>query len=61
MLPARSQIYLYDWGNTNCCLPKSALSAVLLGDFNTLKAGDYLIFDAGGEHRDVVRLQPRFG
>jgi hypothetical protein len=56
LVKANNKILLYDWGNSNCCLPKAATSAALKGDFNTLKAGDYLIFDAGREHRDVVRL-----
>lgn len=56
LLPAKNQMPLYDWGNSNCCLPQNALSAVLLGNFSSLNAGDYLIFDGGTEHRDVVRL-----
>ena len=56
LLPANNQMPLYDWGNSNCCLPKAALSTVLNGDFSSLTAGDYLIFDGGRDHRDVVRL-----
>ncbi len=56
LLPANNQMPLYDWGNSNCCLPKAALSTVLNGDFSSLAAGDYLIFDGGRDHRDVVRL-----
>ena len=54
--PVHNQMQLYDWENTNCCLPRSALSAALAGTFDQLKLGDYLIFDAGSNRRDVVRL-----
>ena len=47
---------LYEWGNANCCLPKTEFSATLAGDFEQLKIGDYLIFDGGSSQRDVVRL-----
>ena len=47
---------LYDWGNANCCLPATALSAALVGSFDRLTAGDYLLFDDGSGNRDVVRL-----
>ena len=56
LLKVNNKMPLYDWGNSNCCLPKVATSAALKGDFNGLKAGAYLIFDGGSEHRDVVRL-----
>jgi len=54
--PANNQMSLYDWGNANCCLPKSQLSAALVGDLEHIKIGDYLIFDGGSNQRDVVRL-----
>lgn len=54
--PASNQMSLHDWGNANCCLPKTQLSAALAGNFDQLKIGDYLIFDGGSNQRDVVRL-----
>jgi hypothetical protein len=54
--PALNQMALYNWGNQNCCLPASAVSAALVGQFSQLSAGDYLLFDDGQGHRDVVRL-----
>jgi len=54
--PINNQMSLYDWGNSNCCLRKTAFSAALVGSFDRLKIGDYLIFDEGGSRRDVVRL-----
>ena len=29
--PASNQMSLYDWGNANCCLPKTQFSAALAG------------------------------
>jgi hypothetical protein len=59
--PAHNQMFLYDWGNRNCCLPSTALSAALVGSFDHLRAGDYLLFENADGARDVVRLtaQPR--
>jgi hypothetical protein len=54
--PAHNQMSLYDWGNTNCCLPSQAVSAALAGSYGGLKAGDYLLLDDGSGHRDIVRL-----
>jgi hypothetical protein len=54
--PAHNQMALFDWGNSNCCLPSTALSAALAGSYARLKAGDYLLFDDGRGDRDVVRL-----
>src|SRR5262249_26238850 len=54
--PAHNQMPLYDWGNNNCCLPIQAVSATLVGTYDRLKAGDYLLFDDGSGHRDIVRL-----
>jgi hypothetical protein len=47
---------LYTWNNQDCCLPRQALHAALVGSFDGLNAGDYLLFDDGKGHRDVVRL-----
>ncbi len=54
--PAHNGMRLYDWGNANCCLPATAFSATLVGSFDRLAAGDYLLFDDGSGNRDVVRL-----
>lgn len=54
--PAHNQMQLYDWGNADCCLPRTQSSASLAGRFDRLKAGDYLVFDSGRGKRDVVRL-----
>ena len=54
--PAHNQMVLYDWGNSNCCLPIQAVNAALVGKYDRLKAGDYLLVDDGGGHRDIVRL-----
>jgi len=54
--PGSNQMSLYDWGNANCCLPQTEFSAMLVGDFEQLKIGDYLVFDGGSNQRDVVRL-----
>src|SRR5215470_190519 len=54
--PTCNEMSLYDWGNLDCCLSKTQLSAALAGDFDHLKVGDYLVFDADSGQRDVVRL-----
>ena len=54
--PALNRMTLFNWGNVNCCLPSTSLSAVLSGSFLQLKPGDYLLFDNGSGFRDVVRL-----
>jgi hypothetical protein len=59
MDPSFNKMLLYDYGNTNCCLPAGALSAALAGRFDTLKTGDYLLFDNGSGGRDVVQLTAR--
>lgn len=63
-----NQMSLYAWGEENCCLPKSATEATLLGTLDKLQAGDVLIFqeivgpqtgnpaDADVRHRCAVRL-----
>ena len=54
--PTCNEMSLYDWGNLDCCLSQTQLSAALAGDFDHLKVGDYLVFDADSGQRDVVRL-----
>jgi hypothetical protein len=54
--PRHNEMRLFTWGNENCCLPREAPSAVLVGRFDGLKAGDYLLFEDDRGHRDVVRL-----
>jgi len=58
----------YTWGNSNCCLPKGATEATLVGNLKNLQVGDVLIFqevkgpltgnaaDADMRHRCAVRL-----
>jgi hypothetical protein len=53
---AGNEMQMYDWGNANCCLGKGQFSTALLGSFEQLKAGDYILFDGGPNQRDVVRL-----
>src|SRR5262245_30972920 len=54
--PRHNEMRLFTWGNENCCLPREAGSAVLIGRFDGLKAGDYLLFEDDRGHRDIVRL-----
>jgi hypothetical protein len=54
--PRHNAMFLYNWNNQDCCLPRQEHSAALVGSFDGLKAGDYLLFDDGRGHRDVVRL-----
>ena len=63
-----NQMSFYAWGDMNCCLPKGATEATLLGSYPRLEAGDVLIFqevlgpqtgfaaDADLRHRCAVRL-----
>ena len=63
-----NQMSFYTWGDQNCCLPKGATEATLLGTFDKLQPGDVLIFeeivgpqtgnpaDADMRHRCAVRL-----
>ncbi len=63
-----NQMEFYAWGDTDCCLPRGATEATLLGAFPNLQAGDVLIFqemlgpqtgaaaDADLRHRCAVRL-----
>jgi hypothetical protein len=54
--PDHNAMPLYTWGNAGCCLPRTALGAALAYSYPTLAAGDYVLFDDGKGHRDVVRL-----
>lgn len=54
--PAHNQMALYDWGNSDCCLKRQALTAALVGSFDRLRAGDYLLFEDDKGNCDVVRL-----
>ena len=54
--PQHNEMPVYNWGNQRCCLPRSALSATLVGEFSRLQVGDYVLFDDKQGHRDVVRL-----
>ena len=68
LFPQHNEIDFYTWGASNCCLPKGSTRATLVGRFDTLKAGDVLIFeeirgpetgepgDADPTHRCAVRL-----
>jgi hypothetical protein len=63
-----NRIDFYTWGDDNCCLPRGATRATLLGDLPHLGEGDVLIFeevrgpetgakaDADLTHRHAVRL-----
>src|SRR6266516_830656 len=65
---AHNELHFYTWGARDCCLPKGATKATLLGDYPKLRAGDVLIFeevfgpytgvpeDAALAHRCAVRL-----
>lgn len=66
--PEHNRMFFYTWGDMNCCLPRGATEATLLGTFPNLHPGDVLIFqevvgpqtgnpaDADLRHRCVVRL-----
>jgi hypothetical protein len=68
LYPEHNQMNFYTWGDTNCCLPRGATEATLLGSFPNLQPGDVLIFeeilgpqtgnlaDADIRHRHAVRL-----
>lgn len=63
-----NQMEFYTWGAEECCLPKGATKATLMGSFPDLKKGSVLIFkefkgpktgqeeDADPNHRHAVRL-----
>jgi hypothetical protein len=68
LFPEHNRMAFYAWGEGDCCLPKDATEATLLGTFDNLKIGDVLIFqemvgpqtgieaDADVRHRCAVRL-----
>jgi hypothetical protein len=69
-----NRIEIYTWGNSECCLPKEATRATLVGDLSGgLAPGDVLIFeeargpgsgleaDADPSHRQAVRLTKVMG
>jgi len=65
---SHNELYLYTWGDRECCLPGGATKATLRDDQNALAPGDVLIFeevcgprtgepeDADPGHRHPVRL-----
>ena len=44
LYPEHNQMSFYTWGDTNCCLPKGATEATLLGSYPNLQPADVLIF-----------------
>jgi hypothetical protein len=68
LFPEHDEMSFYTWGEADCCLPKGATEATLLGTFDKLQVGDVLIFqemvgpqtgnpaDADVRHRCAVRL-----
>jgi len=64
----QNEISFYTWGDDDCCLPKGATEATLVGSLKSLQPGDVLIFkevlgpqtgnaaDADIRHRCAVRL-----
>ena len=57
LFPEQNELLLYDWGNPECCLPRTATSATLRGSVTSLLAGDHLVLaDRASGVRDVVRL-----
>jgi hypothetical protein len=68
LFPEHDEMSFYTWGEADCCLPKGATEATLLGTFDKLQSGDVLIFqemvgpltgnpaDADMRHRCAVRL-----
>ncbi|MGH8256695.1 MAG: putative baseplate assembly protein, partial [Steroidobacteraceae bacterium] len=68
LFPEHDEMSFYTWGEAECCLPKGATEATLLGTFDNLQIGDVLIFqemvgpqtgnpaDADVRHRCAVRL-----
>lgn len=47
--------------DSDCCLPRDALSLTLAGNYPNLKAGDYLLLDDGQGQRDIIRLTKAIG
>jgi Baseplate J-like protein len=69
-----NEIPIYTWGNRDCCLPRGATAADLVGDLVMfLRPGDFLLLeevrgadsglpqDADPAHRAVVRLDKVYG
>jgi len=68
LFPEHNLIQFYTWGDNDCCLPRGATEATLLGSYPHLQVGDVLIFqevigpqtgfaaDADIRHRYAVRL-----
>ena len=68
LFPEHNQMQFYTWGDSDCCLPRGATEATLLGTYANLQIGDVLIFqemigpqtgaaaDADIRHRCAVRL-----
>ena len=55
--PEQNELTLYDWGNRDCVLRHSAISAVVVGSPRTLAAGDHVVIeDTLTGAADVVRL-----
>ena len=55
--PRHTSMKIYAWGNPDCCLPQAALSAALVGSFDGLHEGDYLLFAVrDGRSPSIVRL-----
>lgn len=44
LFPEHNQMSFYTWGDSNCCLPRGATEATLLGTYPDLQPGDVLIF-----------------
>jgi hypothetical protein len=59
--PQHNQMSIYTWENQSCCLPAAALSVALLGSYDQLQVGDYLLIQDNAGHSDVVQLtsQPK--
>ncbi len=63
-----NELHFYTWGDEECCLPRGATSATLVGHAEGLARGDLLVFverksptrlseeDADRKHRHPVRL-----
>ncbi len=51
-----SAMALFDWGHRHLRLPRTSLSASLIGAYPYLRAGDYLLIDDGNGAADVIRL-----
>src|SRR5262249_137921 len=43
--PEHNEMPVFNWGNQKCCLPQTALSATLVGEFGRLQIGDYVLLE----------------